>query len=112
MLFRSGHAEDALDLAAEVGVARRVQDVDAELLPRHLARVRAERVVDGAVLGQDGDAALALKVVRVHGALGDLLVLAERARLLQQAVDQGRLAMVDMGDNRDIAQALLAVLVV
>ena len=47
------HGEDALDLAAEIGVAGRVDDVDARVLP-HAPRC----------LGQDGDAALALEVVR------------------------------------------------
>ena len=84
--------EDALDLAAEIGVARRVDDVDARALPDDRGR-----------LGEDGDAALALEVVRVHGALGDLLVVAEGAALLQQAVDQRGLAVVDVRDDRDVA---------
>ena len=86
------HREDALDLAAEIGVARRVDDVDARAVPFH-----------GGALGQDGDAALALQIVGIHRALRHVLVLAHRARLLQQLVDQRRLAMVDMGDDRDIA---------
>ena len=45
------HLEDALDLAAEVGVARRIDDVDLGAL-----------VVDGGVFGQNGDAALAFKI--------------------------------------------------
>ena len=36
--------------------------------------------------------------------LGHLLVGAERAGLLQQPVDQGRLAVVDVGDDRDVAE--------
>ena len=87
------HVQDALHLAAEVGVAGRVDDVDARVLPLHRG-----------ALGQDGDAALALQVVGVHGALGDLLVLAEGAGLRQQLVDEGGLAMVDVCDDRDIAQ--------
>ena len=63
------HVEDALDLAAEIGVARRVDDVDAR------CRARATR----GHLGENGDAALALEVVRIHGALGHALVLAEGA---------------------------------
>ena len=55
-------------------------------------------------LGEDGDAALALEVVGIHGALGNLLVLAEGAGLLQQLVDQCRLAMVDVRDDRDVAK--------
>ena len=84
--------QDALDLAAEIGVARRVDDVDARALPD-----------DRGALGEDGDAALALQVVGIHGALGDLLVVAEGAALLQQAVDQRGLAMVDVGDDGDVA---------
>ena len=53
--------------------------------------------------GQDGDAALALLIVGIHGALGHVLVLAHRAGLLQQLVDQRGLAMVDMGDDGDVA---------
>src|SRR5262249_56650906 len=60
-------------------------------------------VVDRAVLREDGDAALALDVVRVHHALADLLVRREGARLLQQAIDESRLAVIDMGDDGDIA---------
>ena len=36
-------------------------------------------------------------------ALGDLLVGAEGAGLAQQRIDQGGLAVVDMGDDRDVA---------
>ena len=55
-------------------------------------------------LGEDGDAALALEVVRIHHPFGDPLVLAERAGLLQQPVDERRLAVVDVGDDGDVAE--------
>ena len=87
------HREDALDLAAEIGVAGRVDDVDAHVLPHDRGR-----------LGEDGDAALALEVVGIHHPLGDALVVAERAGLLQQAVDERRLAVVDVGDDGDVSQ--------
>ena len=87
------HVEDALDLAAEIGVAGRIDDVDAGVVPDERGR-----------LGEDGDAALALEVVGIHRAFGDALVLPERARLLQQPVDQGGFAVVDVGDDRDVAQ--------
>ena len=44
-----------------------------------------------------------LEVVAVHHALGDLLVLAEGAALAQQLVDQRGLAVVDVGDDGDVA---------
>jgi hypothetical protein len=55
-------------------------------------------------LGEDGDAALALEVAGIQCAFGHALVFANRAGLLQQAVDQGGLAMVDMGDDGDVAK--------
>ena len=68
------HRQRPLDLAAEVGVARRVDDVDEDVV-----------VVDGGVLGEDGDAALALEVGVVHHPLGDALVGAEDAALVEHA---------------------------
>ena len=93
------HGERALHFAAEVGVARRVDDVDL-----HVA------VVNRRVLGQDRDAALALQVHRVHDPFGDLLVGAKDAALVQHGVDQGGLAVVDVGDDGDVADRLAALL--
>ena len=59
--------------------------------------------MDGGVLGQDGDAALALEVGVVHRALGDALVGAEDAALVQQGVHERGLAVVDVGDDGDVA---------
>ena len=87
------HVEDALDLAAEIGVAGGVDDVDAGVLPLHRGG-----------LGQNGDAALALQIVGVHRALDHALVVAVGAGLLQQAVDQGGLAVVDVGDDGDVTK--------
>ncbi|MNC87941.1 hypothetical protein D3C83_37180 [compost metagenome] len=60
-------------------------------------------VAHGAILGEDGDAALAFEVVRVHHALDQVLVRGEGAGLAQQLVDQRGLAVVDVGDDRDVA---------
>ena len=40
----------------------------------------------------------------IHDPFGDALVVAKRARLLQEAVDEGRLAVVDVGDDGDVAK--------
>ena len=50
--------QGALHLAAEIAVAGRVHDVDLDVV-----------IDDAGDLGEDGDAALALQVVRVHDAL-------------------------------------------
>ena len=38
--------------------------------------------------------------------VGDVLVVAERARLPEHRVDERRLAVVDVGDDRDVADVL------
>ena len=66
------HRQNALDLAAEIGVTRSVDDIDPNILPHHRGR-----------FSKDSDAALAFEVVRIHDPFGDTLVVAKRARLLQ-----------------------------
>src|SRR5204862_99441 len=51
------HGQHPLDLPAEVGVPGGIDDVDARAA-----------ILDGAVLGEDGDATLALDVVGIHDA--------------------------------------------
>ena len=46
--------------------------------------------------------ALALQVVRVEDAIADELAGAELAALAQQAIDERRLAVIDVGDDGDI----------
>jgi hypothetical protein len=91
---RIDHAEHALDLATEVGVAGGVDDVDARALPRHRGALREDR-----------DAAFALEVVRVHRPFGDDLTRAEGSGLLEQAVDQRGLSVVDVRDDRDVSKS-------
>ena len=86
------HRQRPLDLAAEVRVARGVDDIDQDVA-----------VVNGGVLGQDRDAALPLEVRVVHRPLGDPLVGAEDPALVQQGVDERGLAVVDVGDDGDVA---------
>ncbi len=85
------HRERPLDLATEVGVAGRVDEVDLRASPRHRRG-----------LGQDRDAALALLVVRVHDAIDQSLVGTEHTGGAQHRIDEGGLPVVDMGDERDV----------
>ena len=57
------HPKDPLHLAAEVGVAGGVHDVDLHVL-----------VMNGRILGHDGDALLALEVDGIHDTLDHVLV--------------------------------------
>jgi hypothetical protein len=59
--------------------------------------------MDGRVLCEDSNAALALEVGVVHCPLGHPFVRSENAALVEHGVDQRRLAVVDVGDDGDVA---------
>ena len=61
--------------------------------------------LDTGALGKDGYPALFLQVIGIHSPFLDPLVVAEGPRLAKQLVDQRGLAVVDVGDDGDIAQA-------
>ena len=86
------HAEDALDLRPEIGVPGRIDDVDVRAVP-----------LDARALGQDGNPALLLKVVRVHRPLLDTLIVTEGAGLAEKLVDEGGLTMIDVRDYGHVA---------
>jgi hypothetical protein len=86
------HRQDPLHLAAEIGVARRVDDVEALVLPIHRR-----------AFGQDGDAAFALQVAGIHGAFCHCLMCLDGARLAQHLVNECRFTMIDMGDDGEIS---------
>ena len=81
-------------LVPEVHVTGRVDQVDDVVLP-----------VDPHVLGLDGDAPLPLDVHRVE-VLGPHLPGVDGAAVLQDAVGQSRLAMIDVGDHADVADGV------
>ena len=87
------HGEGSLHLTAEVGVAWGVDHVDRDSRPHH-----------GGVLGEDRDPLLPFEVTRVHHPFGNLFMVAERAGLAEHRVDEGGLAVVDVGDDRHVAQ--------
>ena len=76
-------------------MARGVDDVDLRVAVAH-----------SGILGQDRDAALALQIVGVHDAVDDLLIFTVDAALLEHLVDQGGLAVVNVGDDGDVSQFL------
>ena len=52
----------------------------------------------------DGDAAFTLEIHGIHDAFRYGFALAKGPRLTQEAVDKGRLAVIDVGDDGDIAE--------
>ena len=89
------HVERALHFAAEIRVAGGVDDVDL-----------GAPVNDRGVLGHDGDALLPLQVDAVHDPFGHRLVVPENAALPEHGIDEGGLAVVDVGDDGQISQIL------
>ena len=87
------HRQSPFDLAAEVGVTGRVDDVDGEVVP-----------LDRGVLGEDGDALFAFQVAGVHDPVGQLLVRGEGPGLAQHFVHERGFSVVDVGDNGDISK--------
>ena len=93
------HRQPALHLAAEVGVAGGVDDVD------HGDAAVGVMPVHRGVLGQDRDAFFAFQVAGVHHPLDCVVAaLRQRAGLPQHRVDQRRLAVVDVRDDRDVPE--------
>ena len=91
------HGECALDLATEVSVTRGVDDIDLDLV------ALGARPSHGGVLRRDGDALLALEVHRVHDAVDHGGAFTEGAGLAKHGVDEGGLAVVNVGDDRNVA---------
>ena len=77
-------------------MARGVHDVDFGILIFHRR-----------VLGQDGDAPLPLQVAGVHDPVHGGLIFPVNTALLQHLVHQGGLAVVNVGDDRDVSDIFL-----
>ncbi len=74
-------------------MARRVHNIDRDVA-----------VLDRGVLREDRDALLAFEIHRVHDAIRRLGMVTEGAGLPQHRVDEGCLAMIDVGNDRDVTQ--------
>ena len=86
------HLHDAFHFPAEVGVPRGVDDVDVVFVP-----------LERGILRADCDPLFFLEIHRVHDPLLELLVGLKGSRLTEQLVNQGGLAVVDVGDDSDVA---------
>ena len=85
------HLEYAFDLSREIRVSGSVDYIDF-----HVA------VVYRRVFREDRYPALALEGVAVHYALDGRLIFAVHAALLEQLIDERRLAVVDVSDDRHV----------
>ena len=88
--------EAAVDLVGEVDVAGRVDQVE------HVVPAVAGAVVEPHGLRLDGDAALALDIHRIEHLI-DHFAVGQPAGRLDQPVGERGFAVVDVGDDREIA---------
>jgi len=86
------HVQDTFHFAAEVSMPWGVDNVDFDTV-----------VHDRGVLCQNGNASFPFQRVGVHDTFCHLLVVPENMTLFQHGIDKSRLAMVDMGDNGNVA---------
>ena len=89
------HFQGTLHLAAKIGMPGGIHNVDLNAI--EFCR---------RILGQNGDAALPLDISGIHDPFVYNLVVPEDAALFEHLVYQRRLAMVNMGDNGDVAQII------
>src|SRR5699024_12813311 len=94
------HAQPASSLDPGVRVTTGVNNGDDQTRPVLALALALNR----SMLGQNGDAALALLVVGVHDAVRVVAVFTECAGLLQHAVDEGGFAVVNVGDDGYITE--------
>ena len=59
--------------------------------------------MNGGVFGANGDSALPFERAAVHYAVLDDLIFAEGSALFEHLVDERRLAVVDVRDNRNVS---------
>ncbi len=74
----------------------RVDDIDLDAI-----------IGDGGVLREDRNSAFPFEIVGVQNQLSGGVRIPENVGLLEQPIDQGCLAMVDVGDDGDIANVRL-----
>ena len=90
------HLQNTLYLAAEVSVARGVNNVDFDAL-----------VLNRDVLCQNSNSALTLLIIGVQNSLLNLLVLAECIGCLKHLVNHGGFTVVNVGDDSNISDVVL-----
>ena len=93
--YAVNHIQNTFYFAAEIGMARRVDDIDLDAFMH-----------DGRVFGQDRNAPFPFDIAGVHDSFGNLFIGAENVALLKHCVDQCRFAMVNVGNNCNIANIL------
>mmetsp|Transcript_5914 Transcript_5914/g.16562 ORF Transcript_5914/g.16562 Transcript_5914/m.16562 type:complete len:439 (+) Transcript_5914:770-2086(+) len=91
------HVQHALHLPSEIRVPRGINDVNLLVLVR-----------DGRVLRQNRDTTLALEIIGIHDTRLHRLIGAEHLGLLEHGINKGRLAVIDVGNDGNVAHVVIA----
>ena len=86
------HLQHAFHFAREIRVPGRIDDIDLYAV-----------IVDRRIFCQNRNASLALQCAGVHDALFHDLILAERAALFEHLIDERRLAVIDVCNDRNVS---------
>src|SRR5262249_1765156 len=86
----------ALNPPPQIALAPRIADIDLDAV-----------VANSSCLGENRDSPLPLELVGVHDALNNFLVRPENAALAQHGVNQSRLAVVYMRDDRYVPDLIV-----
>ena len=87
------HFHHALHFPAEIRVSGSIHNIDRVSIPE-----------DGCILGLNRDALFSFQIHGIHGAFLHGLVSTVGASRLQKLVNQGRLPMVNVSDNGEVAE--------
>ena len=87
------HFENTFDFSAEIGMARRIDDIDLYTIICYSGIFRKNR-----------DASLSFEVVGIHDSFYHRLIFAVNAALLEHFVYECRLTMIDVRDDGDVSE--------
>ena len=93
------HIQHTFHLAAEVGVSRRVNDINLCTL-----------IIDRDVLGENRDTSFTLQFIVIQNQVASLLILTKEISGEQHLIDQRRLSVVHVRNNRNVSNVLHKVL--
>ena len=93
--YTVNHGQYAFYFATKVSMARSIKDVNFGIA-----------VHNGGVLGQNGNATFTFQIVGVHYAVFNVFVTTEDAALFEHSVYKSGFAVVNVSNNRDIAQII------
>src|SRR5207237_265210 len=86
------HVQNALNLTTEVGMSRSINNIDLNAT-----------IDDSSIFSENSNTPLTFLIVGIHDQFAHLLILAEDVALFEESIDQRGFAVIDVGNNSNIA---------